>query len=219
MITFSKELLKKLRASLLTAFKLKNIQAYRLATALICYGEGRGINEIATLFGISFKTVVNWLLKFMSGGIGWVMGKHYQGRGRKEKLTKAQQKQLHDMVTEGPEAHGFSSGIWNCAMIAEIILLKFSICYNLNYLPSLLKKLGLSYQKAHFISDRQDEEKYEQARKVWLEETLPALIKKAQEENAVVLFGDEVSFAMWGSLARSWAPIGQQPTVNTRGIR
>ena len=30
MITFSKELLKKLRASLLTAFKLKNIQAYRL---------------------------------------------------------------------------------------------------------------------------------------------------------------------------------------------
>lgn len=51
------------------------------------------------------------LLKLMSGGVGWVMGKHYHGRGRKEKLTEAQQKQLHDMVTEGPEAHGFSSGI------------------------------------------------------------------------------------------------------------
>ena len=25
-------------------------------------------------------------------------GQHYQGRGRKEKLTKAQQKQLHDMI-------------------------------------------------------------------------------------------------------------------------
>jgi hypothetical protein len=35
----------------------------------------------------------------------------------------------------------------------------------------------------------------------------------------VVLFGDEVSFAMWGSLARTWAPIGQQPTVKTTGIR
>ena len=46
-ISFSKSLLEKLRASLLTAFKLKNIQAYRLATALICYGEGRGIKEIA----------------------------------------------------------------------------------------------------------------------------------------------------------------------------
>jgi transposase len=110
-ISFSKSLLEKLRASLLTAFKLKNIQAYRLATALICYGEGRGIKEIALLFGISVKTVVSWLLKFMSGGISWVMGKHYHGRGRKEKLIKAQQKQLCEMVTEGPEAQGFSSGI------------------------------------------------------------------------------------------------------------
>ena len=219
MITFSKELLTKLRASLLISFKLKNIQAYRLATALIYYGEGRGIKDIAILFGINCKTVGNWLLKFMSGGIDWVMGKHYHGRGRKEKLTKAQKKQLCVMVTEGPEAHGFSSGIWNCAMIAELIVLKFSVSYNLNYLASLLKKLGLSYQKARFISDRQDEEKYELARKAWLEETLPALLKKAKEENAVVLFGDEVSFAMWGSLARTWAPIGQQPTVKTRGIR
>ena len=218
-ISISKALLEKLRASLLTAFKLKNIQAYRLATALIYYGEGRGIKEIAIRLGISGKTVVNWVLKFMSGGVDWIMSKHYCGRGRKEKLTKAQQKQLRDMVTEGPEFHGFSSGIWNSAMIAELILLKFSVRYNLNYLPGLLKKLKLSYQKARFISDHQDEEKYELARKVWLVETLPALINKAKVENAVVLFGDEVSFAMWGSLSRTWAPIGQQPTVKSRGIR
>jgi transposase len=218
-ITFSKELLEKLRASLPTALKSKNIQAYRMAMALIWYDEGRGINEIAKLLGVSFKTVASWILKFMSKGIDWVTGRHYQGRGRKEKLTKAQQKQLHDMIASGPEAHGFSSGIWNSVMIAELILLKFSVFYNLNYLPSLLKKLGLSYQKARFISDRQEEEKYEQARKVWLEATLPALIKRAREENAVVLFGDEVSFAMWGSLSRTWAPIGQQPTVKTRGVR
>ncbi|MEI6414667.1 MAG: hypothetical protein WCP34_10480, partial [Pseudomonadota bacterium] len=32
-------------------------------------------------------------------------------------------------------------------------------------------------------------------------------------------FGDEVSFAMWGSLARTWVPIGNQPVVKTKGIR
>ena len=134
---------------MLTAFKLKNIQAYRLATALICYGEGRGINEIAILFGISFKTVVNWLLKFMSGGIDWVMGKHYHGRGRKEKLTKAQQKQLHDMVAQGPEAHGFSSGIWNCAMIAELILLKFCLLQP-ELLAKLIEKTGIKLPESLF---------------------------------------------------------------------
>ncbi|WP_262966984.1 winged helix-turn-helix domain-containing protein [Methylobacter psychrophilus] len=181
-ISISKTLLEKLRASLLIAFKLKNIQAYRLATALICYGEGGKVKEIALLFGINAKTIVNWLLKFMSGGIDWVMGKHYHGRGRKEKLTKAEQKQLCIMVTQGPEAHGFSSGIWNCAMIAELIVLNFSVCYNLKYLPSLLKKLGLSYQKARFISDRQDEEKHEKAIKFtrrpdWLDRLLQIQFK------------------------------------------
>jgi transposase len=218
-LTFSKELLEKLDASVSIAVKLKNMQAYRLAMVLLWYGEGTGIAEIANRLGVCFKTVVNWIKTFMFKGIDWVIGKHYQGRGCKERLTKAQQKQLRDMIAQGPEAHGFTCGIWNCAMIGELILLKFSVFYNLNYLPTLLKRIGLSDQKARFISDKQDEEKYEQARKTWQEVTLPALVKKAKQENGVVLFGDEVSFAMWGSLSRTWAPIGQQPTVKTRGIR
>ena len=218
-LTFSKELIEKLRTSAAVALKTKNIQAYRIATALIMCSEGYSTDVIAKLLMLSSKTVLNWIFKFMSGGIAWVMGGHFQGRGRKEKLTQAQKKQLYDMIVEGPEAHGFSSGIWNSAMIAKLILLKFSVSFNLNYLPSLLKKMKLSFQKARFISDRHNEEKYEQARKEWLDETLPALIKKAKAENAVVLFGDEVSFAMWGSLSRTWAPVGQQPTVKSRGIR
>lgn len=155
----------------------------------------------------------------MHKGMAWLTGQHYKGRGRKEKLTKAQQKKLVELIKDGPEANGFHCGIWNSAMIAEVIWLKFEVRYNLNYLSSLLKKLGFSYQKARFISDRQEEETYQIARKKWVEETLPAIIKKAEAENSVVLFGDEVSFAMWGSLARTWAPIGQQPTVKTTGIR
>jgi len=193
--------------------------AYRLAMVLIMIGEGSNINEITKLFMVNSKTVFNWICKFMTGGIAWVTGKHYEGRGRKEKLTNAQKKILLDMLAKGPEANGFSSGIWNSAMIAELIFVKFSVRFNLNYLPSLLKKMGLSYQKARFISDRKGEEKYELARKEWLEKTLPELIKKAKEEKAVVLFGDEVSFAMWGSLSRTWAPVGETPTVQTRGIR
>jgi transposase len=218
-LTFSKDLMEKLRASVLIASRSKNMQGFRIALALVWYGEGSGIADIAKRLGVCFKTLVNWIKTFMHKGINWVTAKHFQGRGCKERLTKAQQEQLHGMIAEGPEAHGFTCGIWNCAMIGELILLKFSVVYHLNYLPTLLKKIGLSYQKARFISDKQSEEKYEQARKTWVEVTLPALVKKAKQENGVVLFGDEVSFAMWGSLSRTWAPIGQQPTVKTRGIR
>ncbi len=56
-IIFSKSLVEKLRERLSTALKLKNIQAYRLAIAMICYGEGRGITEIAKLLDVKFKTI------------------------------------------------------------------------------------------------------------------------------------------------------------------
>src|SRR5664280_162044 len=218
-LSFSKSILEKLQDNLLIALRLSNIRLYRLASALLGYAEGVGIKEIAKRMGVHIKTIINWLTTFMHKGMKWLTGQHYQGRGRKEKLTKAQQAQLVKLIKDGPEANGFHCGIWNSAMIAEVIWLKFEVRYNVNYLSSLLKKLGLSYQKARFISDRQEEEAYQVARKKWLEETLPAIINKAKEDNSVVLFGDEVSFAMWGSLARTWAPIGQQPTVKTRGIR
>jgi len=77
--------------------------------------------------------------------------------------------------------------------------------------------MGLTYQKARFISDKQDEEEYKKAREEW--EKWPRISKEAKKPGVVVLFGDEVSFAMWGSLARTWAPRGKQPVVKTKGIR
>jgi transposase len=44
-------------------------------------------------------------------------------------------------------------------------------------------------------------------------------LAEAKAKKAVILFGDEVSFAMWGSLGRTWAPRGKQPEVKTTGIR
>ncbi len=218
-LIISKSILEQLKKNLAIALALNNIRLYRLAQAILWYSESESIKQIAMWTAVCEKTIITWLKTFMFKGMAWLTGLHYQGRGRKDKLTKDQKQTLIKSIKAGPEANGFHCGVWNSAMIADIIWLKFGVRYNLNYLSSLLKKLGFSYQKARFISDRHNEEKYEQARKDWLEITLPAIIKKAKAENSVVLFGDEVSFAMWGSLSRTWAPIGQQPTVKTTGIR
>ncbi len=79
--------------------------------------------------------------------------------------------------------------------------------------------MGLSFQKAKFESDKTDEEEYEKARKKWIEITWPRILEDAKRKNAIIMFGDEVSFAMWGSLSRTWAPIGKQPSVKTKGCR
>ncbi len=87
--------------------------------------------------------------------------------------------------------------------------------YNVHYLSELLGNLGFSFQKARFVSDHLDEAK----RQVWLQENWPRFLARAKAVKGLVLFGDEASFAQWGSLGYTWAPIGQQPLSKTTGKR
>ncbi len=52
-----------------------------------------------------------------------------------------------------------------------------------------------------------------------MEEKWPEILRLADEKKALILFGDEASFAQWGSLSYTWALIGQQPTIKTSGKR
>lgn len=218
-LCFSKLLTEKLRTVLQVAYQANDLRLYRIVQALLWLAEGRGIGEISPLLNVSQRTVYNWLKAFLSGGLSWLQQARYRGRGRKAKLSKAQRKALYKLIVSGPEQNGFECGVWNTAMINELIWRQFGVDYNPRYLSTLLKKMGLSYQKAGFITDRVDEAHYRQERKRWREQTWPHLLEKAKQDQAVILFGDEVSFAMWGSLSRTWAPRGQQFLVKTKGIR
>jgi hypothetical protein len=52
-----------------------------------------------------------------------------------------------------------------------------------------------------------------------MNKTWPEILRLAEEKGAMILFGDEASFAQWGSLSYPWARKGKQPTVKTTGIR
>jgi transposase len=101
------------------------------------------------------------------------------------------------------------------SLIQDLIWKKFGVLYNRFYVSELLHNLDLSYQKAHFVSDHLDEE----ARQQWMKEVWPKILSQARQRGAPIFFGDEASFALWGSLSYTWAPVGQQPQVKTTGIR
>lgn len=215
----SKSTQKQLAEELAMALRLNNLRLFREVQALLWIGEGKSLEEIAELLGMSLRNLYNWVWAFMGQGMSWLRRQRYQGRGRKSKLSAGQKKKLSEMIEAGPEANGFESGCWNSAMIAHLTYLKFGVKYVPRYICILLKKLGFSYQKAHFVPASWDKEEVEKARELWVKETWPSILKKAKEMKAVILFGDEVSFAMWGSLGRTWARRGQQPEVKTKGIR
>jgi transposase len=218
-LSFSKAIMASLEQERAKACELNNLRLYKIAQGLLWLGEGKPLGEVGRLLGVSAKTVWTWLKRLMVQGLIWLVGQHYRGRGRKAKLSGEHQQALYKLVVAGPEANGFDCGVWTTAMLVELIWRRWGVCYNPRYLSSLLAKLGLTYQKARFISDRQEDPNYEWARRAWVEQTWPAILKQAQSRGAVILFADEVSFALWGSLSRTWAPRGQQPVVKTTGRR
>lgn len=214
-IKIHKKITTKLREELITAHKLNNLRLYKMAQTLLLINEGYSLEDISKILHVCTKTVYNWLHEFMLKGISCLYLYHYRGRGRKPKLINKQKDQLYKIIVDGPEKYGYDCGGWNSPMIIEVIQKIFNVIYNPRYICSLLRKMGLSYQKAAFVSDHLDEEK----RKEWEEKTWPKILKKAKSKNAAIIFCDEVSFAQWGSLGRTWAPKGQQPKIKTTGKR
>lgn len=210
---------KRLEREIEEAEKLNNVRLYKITRALLLLAEKRTVTEISELLHVSNRIIYEWLRRFLLERFSWLKGLHFRGRGRKPKLTKAQKEKLYDIVIAGPEKAGYDCGGWNSAMIAEVIEKEFNVIYNPRYVCTILKKMGLSYQKAKFISDRIDDSDNIKARRRWKCVTWPNILKEAQRLGGVILFGDEVSFAQWGSLARTWAPRGVQPEIKTSGKR
>jgi transposase len=218
-IKFHRLTIKKLEKEIRTAEKLNNLRLYKMVCCLLSMNDGKSAEDIGKQYNISTKTVYNWFNNFCIYRFSWLFGYHYQGRGRKSKLNKEQREKLYNIVKNGPEAYGYDCGIWNSAIITVVIEREFGVSYNPRYVCTLLQKIGITYQKAAFDSCKSDDEEHQKKRKEWEEVIWPEILKKSKDINAVIIFVDEVSFAQWGSLSRTWAPIGQQPKVKTSGKR
>ena len=216
-IRFGNAIIKRLRGEIATAQRLNNLRLFKIVKCLLLVSENTHRSDVARLLHMSERNVYNWTSRFVLEGFPWLRGHHYRGRGRKSKLTKGQKERLYNIIAKGPEAYGFDAGLWTSAMIAEVILQEFGVTYNPRYVCSLLKKWNITYQKVAFEPDRSEDN--ERKRQEWAQVTWLKILTQAKEQGAVILFGDEVSFAQWGSLARTWAPRGKPPKIKTAGRR
>ncbi len=212
-VALSGETRKVLARRLQQAYAAKATRLIRRVHTILWLGDGKSVAEIALLLDIGEQTVRDWLHAFILEGVGSLF--YRSPRGRPPKLTDSQRKALRELVAAGPEAAGYTSACWTGAMIADLIKLRFKVDYNARYVSHLLKGLGFSFQKAKYTSDHLNDHEAI----IWLEETWPEILRLTKAKQAIILFGDEASFAQWGSLSYTWSPIGVQPTVKTSGIR
>jgi transposase len=159
----------------------------------------------------------NYVNAFLLKGLNSLVYK--RPPGRPPKLTKTQRKELAEAIDAGPEQAGYDCGCWDTPLLQDLIQNRFGVEYTPHYIAQLLDNMGFSYQRACFVSEHIDDGEVKQAREVWMEQTWPELLCLAKEKHAMLLFGDECSFAQWGSLSYTWSRKGKQPTVKTSGKR
>jgi transposase len=205
--------IKALEQVLRQGFREGDVRVIRRVQALLEVGAGRPVALVATRLGLAATTVYGWLHAFLVDGLPTL--RYGRAPGRPSKLTPSQKRRLCDLIEAGPLTAGYPSGCWSTLFLQDLIQREFGRFYNHHYLAALLRNLGYSYQKARFVSDHLDPER----RRVWRDETWPAILAEAQRRAALLLFGDEASFAQWGSLSYTWARRGKQPTVPTCGKR
>ena len=196
-----------------TAQHLGNLRQVKYCLAILAVMDGQSLAHVALVLRVHEKTVAAWVCAFCCYGLQGAL--HKKPSGRPPKLTPTQKAALAELIEAGPVQAGFSGACWRSPMIQQLICDRFGVFYNVFYIAQLLKNLGFSFQKAAFISDHLDEEK----RQAWRTTTWPQILRRAQERQALLLFGDEASFPQWGTLTYTWARRGQQPTVKTSGKR
>lgn len=202
-----------LKRRITIAEELGDLAQVKRLLAILSLGEGYSVKTTAEVLKVSTESVRRWLEKYLIRGFWGLKAK--KSPGRPNKLTKRQKQELSEIIVAGPAKAGFSGNCWRSPMIQHLIYKKWQVFYAVNYLAQLLKNMGFSYQKARFISDHLDKEK----RQEWLNTTWPNTLALAKKKDAYLLFGDEASFAQWGSLSYTWSLRGQQPLVPTSGTR
>jgi transposase len=143
---------------------------------------------VADLLGVSRETVCRWWSAYTSGGVEALPQERTgrpEGSGR---ISEEQARHLQHLLDfNSPEDLGIASPLWSRRAVHDLIQKEFGIELAVRTVGDYLNRWGYTAKKPGRHSKDQDPEEVRQ----WLEETYPAIEKRAGEEGADIYWGDE----------------------------
>jgi transposase len=169
---------RKLRSLLAEAKRLRDLETWRRAKAVLGYIGGIKVIALAEKLDVTRGSINRWLQWFDAQGTEGLRPR--ERPGGVARLTGAQHQELITTIEAGPQAAGFQTGIWTGPMIGDLIRRRFDVRYHNHHIPRLLHKLGFSVQRPRKRLARADAER----QAVWLQKTCPAIKKKRRRVEA-----------------------------------
>ena len=192
----------------------ESAQRYRNERIIAMQEEGKTQSQIAQLLDCSQAWVSQFLKKYRIHGTADLASLRQQ-RGAKCRLSMEELEQLKTYLKSGALSHGFTTDNWTQKRIVHLIEQEFGVSYHPSHVANLMAKIKFSRQQPTTHSYRKNPAEV----KKWKEERLPAAKKKAQEEDYLILYADEASISVVPRISKTYAPIGETPTITVRMLK
>lgn len=134
--------------------------------------DGDSTEEVATFLEVDQRSVQRWLKTFEQRGWGGLAARPASGRPRK--LSRTQEKIVMRWLQDSPTAFGFTTELWSCQRLAQLIGEEWGIRLHPEYLPRWLRERGFTPQKPQRVPRERDPEGIAR----WLAADWPRIKKK-----------------------------------------
>jgi transposase len=167
--------------------------------------------DLAELLGVAPGTVCRWWAAYQEGGLAAVpharTGRPV-GVGRSLSVEQASPVQrLIDAHTPGQL--GIKAALWTRRAVRALILKEAGLAMPVRTVGEYLKRWGYTRKKPTRRSRKQDPEEV----RVWLSETYPALERRAKEEGAEILWGDETGVVADQTRQKGYSRRGEEAVM------
>lgn len=167
--------------------------------------------ELADLLGVARGTVSSWWSAYADGGTA-ALPKGRTGRptGSGRTLDDRQAEHLQTLLDHNtPEDFGLTAPLWTRRAVRDLIRQQYGLEVPLRTVGEYLRRWGYSPQRPARRARKEDPLEVRQ----WVEETYPALVARAERENAVIYFGDQTGAGATDFPGRGYARVGQTPEL------
>jgi transposase len=142
----------------------------RIAARLLA--QGKKLTEVAAAVGSSVSSVSRWKATLVRCGPEGLRPKRHPGPV--PRLSPQQRRRLLAALRRGSLHWGFPTQAWTCPRVKLLIARLFGVQYHVDYVGTLLHKLGWSAQKP----EQRARERNERAIAAWRRDTWPRLKKE-----------------------------------------
>jgi transposase len=167
--------------------------------------------DMAAVLGVSRDTVCRWWTAYTWGGVD-ALPHDRSGRplGSGRLLTDEQASRIRSLIDENtPEKLGINSTLWTRRAVGDLIRKELGIDLADRTVGEYLSRWDYTPKKPQRHAKKQDPE--EVAR--WLEETYPAIEKRAAEEGVEIHWCDETGVEADHHPGKSYARKGERATM------